>query len=454
MNEQNIVTRVPPCSIESEIAVLGSMLIDKDAVAIALENLSKEDFYKESHAIIFEVIKNMYLNHIAIDIVTLTEELKKLKLLDRVGGPGYITSLVELVSTSANVEDYIKIVVEKSLLRKLINVGTTIIEESYADHKPAEEVLSRASEEIFRIAKQKDKRGFVNVSGIVDETMKHIERILKKEHLTEVVPTGFKVLDETLSGGLHKSNFIIIAARPSVGKTSFAMNIVANAAIRHKIPVGVFSLEMSATELMFRMLCAEAKVDSHLVNKGIFKDKKGWVRMTTMKEIISESPIYIDDSSELNILEMRTRARRLAYELQNQGSRLGLIVIDYIQLMFHGLIRRDTRQQEIADISRAIKSLAKELEIPIIGVSQLSRKPEEKGREGGIPRLSDLRESGALEQDADVVIMLSPVDIKDKNNNEVYVNIAKNRNGPTKLTKMMFVKECTTFTEIEWTEEG
>ncbi|MFN3551235.1 MAG: replicative DNA helicase, partial [Endomicrobiia bacterium] len=446
--------RLPPYSQEAEIAVLGAMLIDKDVIPKAMEMLNKEDFYSETNSIIFETICEMNLNNVVVDFVTLTEYLKKKKLLEKIGGAGYITSLVELVSSSANVEHYINLVKEKSLLRRLIKMSANIIEESYSNHRNATEILNYASEQIFRLAKEQDKSGyFVQIKQTLDETMTKIEKMLSKPLEVGIIPTGFKKLDELLAGGLQKSNFIIIAGRPGMGKTSFAMNIVANVAIRKKIPVGILSLEMTATELVFRLLCSEAKKDSNLIRKGIIKPKE-WVDLTTHAGIISEAPIYIDDSSDLNVIELRTRTRRLAHELRSKGSQLGLVVVDYIQRM-RGVSTRDTRQQEIADISNAMKSLAKELEIPVIGISQLSRKPEEKDRDKR-PRLSDLRESGALEQDADVVMFIYTPETKKSDQqgeiektSEAKLYIAKNRNGPTAEMSMMFIKEYTTFAEIE-----
>jgi len=451
---EKLPERLPPYSQEAEIAVLGAMLIDKDVIPKTVEMLDKDDFYSETNGIIFDIIKEMHINNIVVDFITLTEHLKKKKLLERVGGAGYITSLVEVVSSSAHIEHYIKLVKEKSLLRKLIKMSANIIEESYSNHKSATEVLNLASEQIFKLAKEQDKSGyFVQIKQTIDETMARIEKMLKKPLEVGVIPTGFKKLDELLAGGLQKSNFVIIAGRPGMGKTSFAMNIAANVAIRKKIPIAILSLEMTATELVFRLLCSEAKKDSNLVRKGIMKPPKVWVDLTTHAGIISEAPIYIDDSPDLNVIELRTRTRRLAHELQTKGQQLGLVVIDYIQRM-RGINPRDTRQQEIADISNAIKSLAKELEIPVIGVSQLSRKPEEKDRDKR-PRLSDLRESGALEQDADVVMFIyTPEKRHDEDEEtekavETKLYIAKNRNGPTGELSMMFRKEYTTFFEIE-----
>ncbi len=446
--------RLPPYSQEAEIAVLGAMLIDKDVIPKTMEMLNKEDFYSETNGIIFETICDMNLNNVVVDFITLTEYLKKKKLLEKIGGAGYITSLVELVSSSANIEHYINLVKEKSLLRKLIKMSANVIEESYSNHKSANEILNYASEQIFRLAKEQDRSGcFVQVKQTLDETMTRIEKMLKRPLEVGIIPTGFKKLDELLAGGLQKSNFIIIAGRPGMGKTSFAMNIVANVAIRKKIPVGILSLEMTSTELVFRLLCSEAKKDSNLIRKGIIKPKE-WVDLTTHAGIISESPIYIDDSSDLNVIELRTRTRRLAHELRSKGFQLGLLVVDYIQRM-RGVSTRDTRQQEIADISNSMKSLAKELEIPVIGISQLSRKPEEKDRDKR-PRLSDLRESGALEQDADVVIFIyTPESKKSEQQEEIEktveakLYVAKNRNGPTGELSMMFIKEYTTFAEIE-----
>lgn len=452
---EKLTERVPPYSQEAEIAVLGAMLIDKDTIPKVLDSLSKDDFYVDAHATIFETIRDMHLNNIVVDFVTLTEQLKKKNMLERVGGAGYITSLTELVSSSANIDYYINLVKEKSIRRALIRSSAKIIEESYSNHSSAAEILNIASEEIFRLVREQYKTGgFVHIRQPVDETIKKLDKIMKKPQEVGVIPTGFRKLDEFLAGGLQKSNFIIIAGRPGMGKTSFAMNIAANVAITKKIPVGILSLEMTSTELVMRLLCSRARVDSNKLRKGILK-KEQWVNLTTHAGIISESPLYIDDSPDLNILELRTRTRRLAHELQSNGQQLGLVIVDYIQRM-HGINPRDTRQQEIADISNAMKSLAKELEIPVIGVSQLSRKPEEKDRDKR-PRLSDLRESGALEQDADVVIFIySPEKKKgvvEENGVETAAEtrlyVAKNRNGPTGEIPMLFVKEFTLFTELE-----
>lgn len=452
---EKIPERVPPYSQEAEIAVLGAMLIDKDVIPKVLEALDKTDFYSEVHSIIFEAIRDMHLNNIDVDFITLTDYLKKKKLLEKIGGAGFITSLVDLVTTSANIDNYIDLVKEKSLLRKLIKISTSIIEESYSNNKSAKEILNLASEQIFKVAKEQYKGGFfVPVKNTIDETMIKIEKMMKKPLDVGVIPTGFKKLDEFLAGGLQKSNFIIIAGRPGMGKTSFAMNIVANVAIRQKISVGVVSLEMTSSELILRLLCSEAKKDSTLIRKGKLS-KEDWVKLTTHAGIISNSPIYIDDSPDLNILELRTRVRRLAYELQTRNESLGLLVIDYIQRM-HGLNPRDTRQQEIADISNALKSLAKELDIPVIGISQLSRKPEEKDRDKR-PRLSDLRESGALEQDADVVMFIYTPEKKKESEEkiselETRLYLAKNRNGPTGEIPLVFIKEYTTFNEISFAD--
>ncbi len=441
--------RLPPYSQEAEVAVLGAMLIDKDVIPRVIESLDRGDFYNESHAIIFDTIVEMHLNNIVVDFVTLTEQLKKKKLLEKSGGAGYITYLLDMVSSSANIEHYINLVKEKSLLRSLIKVSASIIEDSYSNTKSASQVLNYASEQIFKLAKEQYKSGyFVQVKKVVDETINKIEKMIKKPQEVGILPTGFKKLDDMLAGGLQKSNFIIIAGRPGMGKTSFAMNIAANVAIRKKIPVAILSLEMTSYELVLRLLCSEAKEDSNRIRKGIMT-KEQLIKITTYAGMIGEAPLYIDDSPDLNILELRTRTRRLSHELQTKGENLGLVIVDYIQRM-HGLNPRDTRQQEIADISNAMKSLAKELEVPVIGISQLSRKPEEKDRDKR-PRLSDLRESGALEQDADVVMFIySPEKKKQEDYTpETILSIAKNRNGPTGEIPMMFIKEYTTFTEIE-----
>ncbi|MBD3271622.1 MAG: replicative DNA helicase [Elusimicrobia bacterium] len=440
-----LMEKLPPQALEAEMAVLGSMMIQRDAIVNTIDQLKETSFYKEAHRKIYSAILHLYMQDRAVDLVTMTEELKRRKILTDVGGVGYLTELINMVSTTANVEHYAKIVRHKAVLRHLIQSATQICNDCYAETDTVEKILDKAEGTIFSIAQDKVAKGFSAAHEMIHNVIETVESYYqRKEHITGI-STGFKEFD-VLTAGLQPANLVIIAGRPAMGKTSIVMNIVEHAAIQEKIPVGLFSLEMAKQELILRMLCSQARVNAHEVRRG-YLSKRYWTALTNAASRISEAPLYIDDSSSLSVLEMRARARRLAAELSLQGKKLGLIVVDYLQLM-HSTGRSESRQQEISEISRSLKGLARDLNIPVIAISQLSRRPEEKGREGR-PQLSDLRESGALEQDADLVAFIFREEIYKQDDPSLQgrakLIIAKQRNGPVGEIELVFIKEYTRF---------
>lgn len=440
-----LMEKIPPQALEAEMAVLGSMLIEKEAIAHGMDILKEKSFYKEAHRKIFAAISNLYVQDKAVDMVTITEELKRQRIFSDIGGVVYLTDLINMVTTAANVEYYAHIVRQKAILRDLIYTATQIVNECYAEKQDVEKILDQAESSIFNIAQDKVARGFQPVDDMIHNVIETVESFYqRKEHVTGIA-TGFHEFD-ALTSGFQPSNLVIIAGRPSAGKTSIVMNIVEHVSVQNKIPVGMFSLEMSKQELVLRMLCSQARVNSHEVRRG-YLSKRYWTALTNAASRISEAPLYIDDSSTLSVLEMRARARRLATELGVQGKKLGMIVVDYLQLM-RGAGRLESRQQEISEISRALKSLARDLQIPVIAISQLSRRPEEKGRDGR-PQLSDLRESGALEQDADLVAFIYREELYKQNDPDLQgkarIIIAKQRNGPVGEIDLIFLKEHTRF---------
>lgn len=442
---ETLIDKMLPQSAEGEMAVLGAMLIEKEAIPRVLEIVNEKHFYRETNRRIFQVVKNLYLENIPIDTVSVTEKLKSENILMEVGGAAYITSLINTVSTAANVEYYAKLIRDKSILRQLIQCGTRIAEEGYKGNEESDKLLDKSEQMIFSIAQLSTFQGFVPAKDLIQPTLEQIEQLITNKRSIPGVATGFRDID-TMTGGLAPSNLIIVAGRPSMGKTSFCMNIASHVAIKNKLPVCIFSIETSKEDLVFRLICSEARLNSHKIRCG-FDVKRNWPKITNVAEHIYEAPIFIDDSSSLSTLEIRTRARRLATELATQNKKIGLIIVDYLQMM-RGDSRVENRQQEMAEISRSLKGLAKELAVPVIGISQLSRRPEEKGREGR-PQLSDLRESGALEQDADLVIfifreaMYKPDDKELENKAKAI--IAKQRNGPTGEVELTFLRECTRF---------
>ncbi|MFH1379235.1 MAG: replicative DNA helicase [bacterium] len=440
-----LIEKLPPQALEAEMAVLGSMLIEREAILQTIDIVNERSFYKDAHRKIFAAILDLYVNDKAVDLVTLSEELKRKRILSDIGGAAYLTELINMVSTAANVEHYAQIVRQKGTLRSLIQASTQIVNNCYAEKEKVEKILDQAESMIFSIVQDKLSKGFQPVGDLIHNVIETVESYYqRKEHLTGLA-TGFQEFD-VLTAGLQPSNLVIIAGRPGMGKTSIVMNMVEHIALQNKIPVGMFSLEMSKQELILRMLCSQARVNSHEVRRG-YLSKRYWTALTNAASRISEAPLYIDDSSSLTVLEMRARARRLASELHVQGKKLGLIVVDYLQLM-QGSGGIESRQQEISEISRSLKGLSRDLDMPVIAISQLSRRPEEKGREGR-PQLSDLRESGALEQDADLVAFIFRSELYKQDDPSLQGKakfiISKQRNGPTGEIDLVFLKEFTRF---------
>ncbi|HIE43523.1 MAG TPA: replicative DNA helicase [Candidatus Omnitrophica bacterium] len=444
---KEVVERIPPQSIEAEIAVLGSILLDKSLVDIAGEKLKPEHFYRKEHQTIFKSILELYNEDKPVDLITLAEWLKKKDELENVGGASYLSTLVSAIPTPANIEHYASIVREKAILRDLINVSTEIINRCYTGEEDGSKLLDRAEQMIFDIAQQKRVSDFVSIKELISDSIELAEKLAKKKEYITGLPTGFKEIDIQTSG-LHPSELIIVAGRPSMGKTSFVLNITRNVGVEEKKPVAFFSLEMSKEQVVQRLLCMEARVDSNKLRTGFLREED-WPKLTMGAGILFEAPIFIDDSSGLNSLQLRAKARRLKAKED-----IALIVVDYIQLMTSAY-SSENRQQEIAEISRSLKSIARELKIPVIGVSQLSRRAEERDRHR--PRLSDLRESGALEQDADVVMLLLRDEYYNPDNEEVRgkaeINIAKQRNGPVGSKELVFLKEYTRFEDLSYIEE-
>lgn len=444
----DFIDKTPPQAMDAEMAVLGAMLIEREAQAKVLDLLDEQAFYKPAHQAIFRCMADLFGEGAAIDVVTVGERLRNQQSLAEIGGSSYLTDLTQVLPTAANVEHYAKLVKEKSVLRRLIGVATKIVSTAYQNQDDVETLLDQAEHDIFAIAQSKVEKGFISVGELVHDVIETVERLYqRKTHITGL-GTGFTDLD-SMTSGLQPSNLIIIAGRPSMGKTSFAMNVAEHAAIIDKKPVAIFSLEMSREELLMRMLCSQARVDAHKVRRG-YLEKKYWNTLTASAAQIAQAPIYIDDSSGLSVLEMRARCRRLAAELAAKGTPLAMILVDYLQLM-RGSGRVENRQQEISEISRSLKGLARDLRVPVVALSQLSRRPEEKGREGR-PQLSDLRESGAIEQDADLVAFIyreevyKPQDLDLQGKAKVIV--LKQRNGPTGEVDLAFIREYTKFENL------
>ncbi len=437
-----MIQRIPPNNIEAEQSVLGAMLLDKEAISTATEYISGDDFYREAHKEIFEAIVDIYNRGEPVDLITLTEKLKTRNTLEAVGGITFLTNLMDAVPTTHNVKYYAKIVEDKSLLRKLIKSSNEIIQKSYQAEEDIGEIIDDAEKGIFNISLNRSTQGFVHLKNILNANFDRIEQLYLNKGKITGVPTGFHDLDNKLSG-LQKSDLILIAARPSMGKSSFMMNIVQHAAVREKTTTAIFSLEMSKEQLTQRLLCSEALIDAHRLRIGDINEDE-WVKLARAMGPLSEAPIYIDDTPSISITEMRAKCRRLKLEHD-----LGLIVIDYLQLM-QGKGYAESRQQEISEISRSLKALAREINVPVVALSQLSRAPEMRADHR--PVLSDLRESGAIEQDADVVMFLYRdeyyhPDTEKKNIGEI--NISKQRNGPTGTIELIWLGQFTKFVNKE-----
>ncbi|MBF0216153.1 MAG: replicative DNA helicase [Candidatus Omnitrophica bacterium] len=450
MVTQKTIDKIPPQSLEAETAVLGSMLLDREAIARAIEVLTEESFYSENNRRIYQVIVKLYDQNRGIDIVTMVEELKKQEMLDEVGGASFVADLANAIPTSANIEYYAKIVREKYLLRTLISTATQIISESYDASISIDELLDRSEKLIFEITSaQKTGRSISEMKDIVKGSIAMIDKLYQKKENVTGVASGFHDLD-IMTAGFQRSDLIVVAGRPSMGKSAFATSMVEYIGVVAKTPCVIFSLEMSKEQLAQRMLCSIAKVNAHKVRTG-FLSQSDWPKLVDAAQKLSEAPILIDDTAALSVLEMRAKCRRLKAQHDIQ-----FIVLDYLQLM-RSSSRKENRQQEITEISWALKSLARELDVPIIAISQLSRAAE--NREDHKPRLSDLRESGAIEQDADVVLLLFREEYytpTDENAGVAEVVVAKQRNGPVGDVKLAFLKEFTKFTNLARleTEEG
>jgi len=435
--------KLPPQNIEAEQSVLGGILIENKAINKVMEILTDDDFYRDAHSKIYNAIINLSERDEPADLITLTNELRKVDQLDSVGGASYVASLIDSVPTAANIEYYAKIVKEKSILRKLIQTSTEIITQGYEDQGDVEGFLDEAERAIFEISEKRVKPSFYSIRDIVKESFKTIEKLYEKKEMVTGVPSGFKELDR-MTAGFQPSDLIIVAGRPSMGKTAFCLNAAQYVAIEKGIPIAIFSLEMSKEQLVIRMLCSEARVEGTRLRTG-YLSESDWPKLTLAAGNLSDAPIYIDDTASLSILELRAKARRLHAE---HG--LGMLIIDYLQLM-RGRSKVESRQQEISEISRSLKALAKELNIPVIAVSQLSRKTEE--RRDFRPQLSDLRESGAIEQDADVILFLYRDELYNRaednpNRGKAELIIGKQRNGPIGKVELAFLDKFTTFKEL------
>ena len=433
--------KIPPQNIEAEQSVLGSMLLEEEAIGEAIEALREEYFYQDAHKKIFSAICKLYETGRAVDLITLREKLKKDNQIKAIGGVSYLTRLTEIVPSASNVKHYARIVKEKAILRILINTSTNIISDCYDESIDADQMLDRAERNIFDIAEKRLDTKFVSLKDIVKDSIKLIDDLYQRKAHVTGIPTGFNELD-VMTAGLQSSDLIVVAGRPSMGKSALATCLAEHAAIVEKVPTAIFSLEMSKEQLVQRMLCSRAGVDLSKVRSGYLSQEE-WPQLTNAAGVLSEAPIYIDDTPAISALELRAKARRLKAKYN-----IGLIVLDYLQLM-QGPARAESRQQEISEISRGIKALARELNLPLIAVSQLSRATE--ARPGHRPQLSDLRESGAIEQDADVVMLLLREEYYNPtpdNKGKAEVIIAKQRNGPVGSKKLAFLKEYVRFADL------
>jgi len=438
--------KLPPFHEVAEQYVLGSCLDAGEAIAKALEIVESEDFYKTSHRKIFTAMQDLFADNEPIDVLTLAERLRKKDELENIGGMEYLSHLESLAPTSAALSHHARIVREKKILRDLIETATDIVGKSYDDSEEAEVILDRAEQSIFRISEKKTKRSFYKIDEIVRHSFDSIERLFDKPGLVTGVETGFTELDR-LTSGFQPSDLVIIAGRPSMGKTSFALDIARFAALKRKIPTAIFSLEMSKEQLGIRLLCAEARVSSMKLRTG-YLTSSDWPNLTAAAGRLSGAPIYVDDSPQLSNLDVRARSRRLQAEHS-----LGLIIIDYLQLM-HGRSTAESRQLEISEISRGLKGLAKELNVPIVALSQLSRAVE--SRNDKRPILSDLRESGSIEQDADVVAFIYRDEIYNPDSPDsgmAEILIRKQRNGPVGNIRLAFIGEYTRFENLSGMEK-
>ena len=431
---------LPPHNLEAEESILSAVLFDNSTLLDLLDTLTPDDFYHKHHQVIFTAIAELFTDNQPIDLVTLTNRLQETNKLKQAGGAAYLASLVSSIPLAVNVKYYAKIVYDKACLRKLIKNSQSIVQRCFEDGGDVDEVIDFAESSVFEVSENKIKPSFYPLSKVIDESLHAIEDRQGHRSLITGVETGFTRLDR-MTSGFQKSDLIILAARPSMGKTAFALNLARNAAVKANVPTAVFSLEMSKEQLSMRMLCSEARVDSNVVRTGFFKPDD-WNRLTDAATLLMSAPIFIDDSADISALEVRAKTRRLKMDHD-----IGLIIIDYLQLM-KTRQSGERRDLEISEMSRSLKNLAKELDLPVIALSQLNRKLEERSDKR--PQLSDLRESGALEQDADVVAFIYRDEVYNKDENAVSKGtaeliIAKQRNGPTGTVPLTFLNKYTRF---------
>jgi len=434
--------KIPPQQLEAEQSLLGGIMLDSSGLPSALEVLRGDEFYKDSHRLIFRVIQDLFEENEPVDLITVTDLLAERKQLESVGGASYVASLTGSVGSSANVAAYAKIISEKSVLRRLIQSANEILALTYGGGKSVEEVLDAAEASIFSLAERRLKNSYFPLKEIIKKNIETIERLQEYREAVTGVPSHYRDLDK-LTAGFQKSDLIILAARPSMGKTAFALNLARNAAVESGIPVGIFSLEMSKEQLAMRLLCAEARVDSHKIRTG-FLSQQECAKLLNAAGAFMDVPIHIDDTPAISPLELRAKARRM---MADQG--LGMVIVDYLQLM-RGRESTDRREQEISEISRSLKGLAKELDIPVIALSQLNRKVEE--RHDKRPQLSDLRESGAIEQDADLIAFIYRDEVYNHDSPDTGIAeiiIGKQRNGPSGDTvRLAYINTYTRFENL------
>lgn len=444
MLETVLTGRVPPQALDAETAVIGAMMLDRHAASTVVQMLGPDDFYRPAHQKICEAIYRLFEKSEAVDVITLTEELRRSGDLERVGGSVFLAELVSSTASAANVEYYARIVHDRSTLRRLARASVDIAEECYSNPEDVKTLLDRAEHKIFEISESGLGQGFVSLKDILVDSFEAIERLYQNKRLITGVPSGFLDLD-TLTSGFQASEFVVIAARPSMGKTALTLNIAQHVAVDQKLPVAFFSLEMSKESLVHRLLAAEARVDGNRLRTGFLRDNE-WPRLTTAAGRLGDAELYIDDTAGSTALEIRAKTRRLMVET---GGRLAMVMIDYLQLI-HGHGRQENRQQEISTISRSLKALAKELKIPVVALSQLKRPTDAKDG-ARQPMLSDLRESGAIEQDADVVIFINRPEIYNPtpdNEGMAEIIIGKQRNGPIGKVNLAFHKAHTRFENL------
>lgn len=431
--------KIPPQNLEAESSVLGGILLENEAINLVVELLRPDDFYRESHRKIFRAMIEITDRSEPVDLITLSEFMKGRGELEAVGGTAYLASLADFVPTAANIAYYARIVREKAILRSLITAATEIATRGFEDQGNVEEFLDRAEKVIFDISEKKIKAAFVAVGDMIKDTLKTVEKLYERKEMVTGVPTGYEDLDR-LTAGLQPSDLIVVAGRPSMGKTAFSLNIATHAAFAG-IGVAVFSLEMAKEQLVLRMLCSEARVDNSKIRSG-YLGERDFPKLANAAGRLHEAPIYIDDTPAISILELRAKARRL---VRDRTKKVGLLVVDYLQLM-RGMGTASNREQEISEISRSLKALAKELSVPVIAISQLNRRVEDRGDKR--PMMADLRESGAIEQDADVIMFIYRDEVynpKSDNKGIAEVIVAKQRNGPIDTVNLTFINEFTRF---------